>query len=627
MTLSDGYCEKGSSLLYFFSALLLMLVPVMTASGSDAIVNRYSTEITAGRHKLIVKTSLEIRIENREGERLAMFSFDFSKRKKITRLKGDITDKNGEVVKELSKKQITDQSLFSENTFYSDEFTRNFELRYNDYPYVIHLEVVTEQEEFFSITHWSPVWDDQVRTLKANLDLDIPEDYKINVYTKLIRDLVPVRDDKRLKYHWEASYDSIIEPEIFAPPSGYGIPQVIIRPIEFTYGVEGSMDSWKSFGNYILDLAKGGDELPSTETEIVLKLVSNCRDDREKARVLYHYMQDRTRYVSVNINVGGLQPYPAEYVARNKFGDCKALVNYMQSLLKAAGIRSVYCLVEAGENPAKVIKEIPSSQFNHVILMVPFQNDTAWLECTSSILPFGYLGYFTQGREVLAVMRDRSCLIKTPGQAATDVTNEANWKLSFEKWGSGRGELSLLYRGEDFVDFTSMKAGSSREQIGKYLLKEIPLKSFTLGAWTLERQNRDDASIRLNASLLINGQPRSIGDSYVYDLPAADLPPFEKPAERKFPLHFPLPEAGRDTIAYLIPEGYSLTSSADKIIETKFGSYKISGTLQDKSFVVVRYWQIHADDVSLDEYPAFYSFINSVKDSERKYKLIFKSGN
>src|SRR3546814_20146460 len=68
-----------------------------------------------------------------------------------------------------------------------------------------------------------------------------------------------------------------------------------------------------------------------------LQLVSDADSDREKAARIYHYMQQKNRYVSIQVGIGGLQPMFAEEVDRLSYGDCKGLANYTRSEERRVG--------------------------------------------------------------------------------------------------------------------------------------------------------------------------------------------------------------------------------------------------------------------------------------------------
>jgi hypothetical protein len=103
------------------------------------------------------------------------------------------------------------------------------------------------------------------------------------------------------------------------------------------------------------------------------------------------------------------------------YGDCKALTNFMKSLLDYAGIESYYTTVQSGRQPGEILREIPSQQFNHAVLTVPLGNDTLWLENTSNSNPFGYAGTSIRNRTALLVDHGRSRLIRIPALREDEV--------------------------------------------------------------------------------------------------------------------------------------------------------------------------------------------------------------
>jgi len=84
-------------------------------------------------------------------------------------------------------------------------------------------------------------------------------------------------------------------------------------------------------------------------------------------------MQDHTRYISIQLGIGGWQPFDAAFVQEHGYGDCKALSNYMVALLKTAGITAYSVLIRPGDYRYTFNESFPSNQFTHVIVCVPFQ--------------------------------------------------------------------------------------------------------------------------------------------------------------------------------------------------------------------------------------------------------------
>lgn len=94
------------------------------------------------------------------------------------------------------------------------------------------------------------------------------------------------------------------------------------------------MSSWQSYGIWQNSLLTGRDQLAEPIKLKLRELTAGCNTPREKVQAVYNYLAETTRYVSIQLGIGGLQPIAASDVCRAGFGDCKGLSNYTHAMLK-----------------------------------------------------------------------------------------------------------------------------------------------------------------------------------------------------------------------------------------------------------------------------------------------------
>jgi len=365
---------------------------------------------------------------------------------------------------------------------------------------------------------------------------------------------VSTRDSKI--YTWYASGISSVPRETYSPSRQSMLPNVKIVPKEFRYGIQGSMNSWQDYGKWQYNTNQGLNDLPDFEKANLDRVIADANDTREKAKLIYHYLQDHMRYILVKEGIGGLKPYPASYVAANKYGDCKALANYMMAALEHVGIPSNYTKVFAGDQVVPVISELPGQQFNHVIVTIPNKGDTIWLECTSKYNPFGYLGTFTQNRQVLLVSPEDSRLINTPGLSLNDVKETREIVAEISPSGKALIRMSVEFRGDKFETFTYLLNEHPRTKQEEYVREAIDLPEYTLTNWELTRSHRDSASIRLTAELTTNNFVKKYGDNFVVRNLQLDISSLETPASRTLPFELPYPIHQQDRVTIIFPEQF-----------------------------------------------------------------------
>ena len=222
-------------------------------------------------------------------------------------------------------------------------------------------------------------------------------------------------DNKNKTYTWEAKNINAISIDVNSFEHDKYIPTIEIVPSAFEYdGYKGGFTSWKEFGKWNYDLYESKDPFNEQRLSEIKALIPSKSSDLDKIRILYDYLKKTTRYVSIQLGIGGFKPFPVKFVDENKYGDCKALTNYMRNLLKVAGIKSYPALINSGYRSFPADPSFPLDVFDHVILCIPREKDSVWLECTSDHNTAGFLGSFTENKNALLLTENGGVLVPTP---------------------------------------------------------------------------------------------------------------------------------------------------------------------------------------------------------------------
>lgn len=608
---------------FFLIPALVYFLTICDMSGQDpnAEIKLKHTICKIENDRLVVENQLKIKVYNRKGEDNIHFSIPYNDKKELKNLSGFITDFSGNKVRKLSKKEIKDVSDVSDMSLFEDDYKKVFTLKHNQYPYIIHVNYTHIIKEYLNITQWTPVYNSKYLTRKGILEIYLPADrqyYIKEINISIKPKLEQIENQKH--YTWEIDNTVNFKKEEYSPPIEAIIPKIIVSPEDFNYEIHGKQDSWKNFGQWIYNLSDGFLTLPASERHTIDTLIQNCENDKEKIKRLYYYLQDNTRYISVQLGIGGFRPFSATYVAEKKYGDCKALSNYMRAMLNYAGIESYYVNILADDNNSPFYMDFPSQQFNHAIVMIPMKQDSIWLECTSDYNPVGYVNEYIHNRQALIIANNNSKLTKTPALTPSDVMSTARYTFNLKTEGMDVVTINYKKKGSEFLFFSGL-AKEADIDLQKEIIERMHyyFHDKEITDYSFYNESRDSASINLSLELNVNNQIKKYGNDLVCKVIDLLLPDFERPSKRKLPVWINYPKYSIDTIEYIIPERFKISTVPEDItISGLYGFYKLESKTTSDKVILIRSFQLNKGNYSLNEYPDIYSFIQKVKIAERK---------
>lgn len=599
------------------SAIILFILCSLL---SYAQVLDYDTYITVDGDLKTTKKNVLIQVNSPEELWVSKVFIHYNAAEDIKSLKAEILDTDGEVVRKLKSKEVETKAYISDGTFFEDDLYKVFDLSYNVFPYRFRYSYEIENTNFNHLAYWIPIYHDNIKTVNAKLTLDLPSSYSYNSHIKDISEEKETSVNGRKILTYRSNYLKKIERESYSAPPHELYPHAFLIPENFFYGVEGNSGSWGSYGDWHAKLNEGLDYITSNEKAKINKIIVDTKDTLELIKKLYYHLQDHTRYINVAIDIGGLKPYSAAYVCTNKYGDCKALTMYMKALLKYAGIDSNYTVINAGNDAERIIEGFPFQQFNHVVLTVPVNGDTLWLENTSDYLPFAYNGTFTQNRKALAVDLNNSQLINSPALSSEDVLSKRRVNFNLNDVGTGNLDIEAVLKGELFEKYSYLNRHATTKEFNNEVVKDFKISDSEVLRYNIEGFDRDAFQLNLVINLGVENQIRTLGSlrvirPYQLELQELEKPMFRKnsvlvrcPVNKHYIIDYKLQVHNQDDVR--LPENVS--------IETKFGIYKQENTFIDGRIVVAKHFQLHTGEYPLSDYKEFYNFFESVEKAQKE---------
>ncbi|MBU8892014.1 MAG: DUF3857 domain-containing protein [Bacteroidales bacterium] len=617
---------------YLFAILFVFNTCLLFASNdlelnANAIIEEYNTDFYVESPKNAkLKVNIKIKVLNENGDIFSEFSEYYDQYKRILFFDGKIFDSNNKKIRRISITDLNDNSLINNFSTYEDNRIKTYSPNIKNYPYTIEYTYIITYSGIINYPNWIPLSDYYLAVKNSVINVHVPKSMNIKYKNYNIEDPKIQAENNKDILTWEVSNLSALDSENHHIGFYNFTPSVMLAPTEFRIeNYSGNMKSWNSFGNWVNNLLEGQDNLPDEAIKEIQYLVSDDSSKIDIIKKIYKYVQNHTRYVSIQLGIGGWQPFNAETVYNLGYGDCKALTNYTKSLLKSCGIESYYTLIKAGKNANDIDSNFPSNQFNHAILCVPVEKDTIWLECTSQTSPFGYLSSFTDNRNALLIKENASKLVKTTNYTIENNTQNRVAHIILNSLGDASGNIFTSYSGILYENISYMIGLGDKKQ-EELLYKKIDLNNINLNSFDLGVQKNiipkafEKLNLDINNLATISSSrmfiPLNLMNKNTY------IPKDQN--SRISPVKINIEFYDIDSVYYTYPKQFTIEYLPEDIqLTSSFGEYIVKIESIENKILYIRELKIFKGIYPASEYNNFYSFLSNISKSD-KIKCVLK---
>lgn len=557
-----------------------LLIPKELTENANSIVRNQEIFISINsKSSMTIKKLKIITVLNKSGLNNIDAKEYYSNSEKIKNIEATIYNDFGSEIKKIKRKDFKDQSIADGFSILTDGRVLYLDYTPTSYPFTIVFKSEVESINTAFIPSWYPI-DDYFESIeKSSIIINYLSDLGFRYKEKNFENREINKQESLNSITFVVKNILAEKPEDLAPSAYKILPNVVFGLDKFNLeGFEGSSKSWQEFGLlWYKNLVSESEEISEETKNKIQQLVANETDDLKKAQIIYEFVQNKTRYVSIQLGLGGWKPMPPKDVDRLGYGDCKALSNYTRVLLKNVGVNAYYTVIYGDSEKKDFDKDFVSKQGNHVILTIPNGNKNVFLECTNQITPFGFGGDFTDDRYALLIKPEGGEIIKTTTYKESDNTQFSEASVALDDNGMINGTIKIVSKGIQYDNIYTIE-NKPKEAIEKHYkssrfhwINNLKINTFSF------KNNKEIIEFTENLDINIEKYVNTIGSSFMFSVNIFNknnnIP--QRYRNRKNPFEIQRGFTDQDSVNIQLPVNFKIEALPDNIIiENKFGMYK-----------------------------------------------------
>lgn len=456
-----------------------------------------------------------------------------------------------------------------------DEFYKDRDLFYNDakvkyitvdfpvqgYNYKYEMEKKYEDVKYFT----SLFFNDEFPVLSKKITFEIPnwldvelKEFNFDGYS--IQKTSKTEDKKTIITYTLENVPAAYK-ENAMPGRSYLYPHILVIAKSFTKdGATTTLfKSNSDLYNWYKSLITLIKDDPNVMKSKVTELTANVKNDEEKIKNIYYWVQDNIRYIAFEDGIAGFKPDESNSVFEKRYGDCKGMANLIKQMLKIAGFDAR--LTWIGTKHIAYDYNTPSLAVdNHMICTLMYKGKKIFLDGTEKYNSYGEYAERIQNKEAMIEDGDKCIIEKVPSVTAEFNKESFKTTLSIENE-TLKGVCNKSYQGESRAEFlniyNSFETSKRKERLDGYLSKQS--KSITVSdVKTSDLQNRD-SKISIDYTIIIQNNVSSFDDEIYVDLEFMNEYKNFELKNRKVAYEMSYKTDYISQINLKIPEGYKVT--------------------------------------------------------------------
>ena len=610
----------------------ILSIPDSLKQNANAVLRLDQMDIViASQRSMNIKTQRVVSVLNEKGLNDIDAYCHYDKTTSIKNIEAVVYDALGNEIKKIKRKDFKDQSAVGGSTLFSDN--RVLYLNYTpiSYPFTIAYTSEVETSNTAFIPKWYFIGGYYLSVEKCVLNVIFPKGlgFKKKEFQFDNFNITKTADtDTNLSY--TATNITAQKQEDLSPSPSDLFPKVMMGLENFHLeGVDGNATTWEAFGKWYEDKILTGTTVLTEETKAKIKaLVGDEKDPIKKAKIIYDYVQKKSRYVNIAIGIGGWKPMLANAVDRLGYGDCKALSNYTKALLEVVDVPSYNTILYGDRYKENIQSDFVSMQGNHMILAIPNKDNYIWLECTSQDDPFGYQGTFTDDRDVLVVKPEGGQIVRTKIYDDKGNTQVGKGFYTIDPTGNFSGTLKIASQGSVYASKSRVETMQPNEKEEHYKEYWDNINNLKLCKITF---TNDKENIRFTEDVQISAVNYGAitGNKMIFVVDAFNqyTGNVKRIRNRKNPFQIQRGFLDTDEIEINLPEGFSIEFLPSNYeLKGKFGEYKTEIIKKDNNKLTYkRSMFLNKGKYSNKEYDEYRLFMEQVSRNDNAKIILTKN--